>query len=139
MSCITFLGLAEKAGHLEIGDESCGMAARAGKAKVLLTASDAARNSLTRAANYAEDAKAPHVSLPFTKEELGAVVGRGTPGMLAVTDIGMASAFLSKLSSEVPGRYEDVAEILSAANKRAMERRKEAAQHKLNKRRGKAK
>ncbi|MGM9521232.1 MAG: L7Ae/L30e/S12e/Gadd45 family ribosomal protein [Oscillospiraceae bacterium] len=139
MSCITFLGLSQKAGYLEIGEESCGIAARARKAKVLLTASDASRNSLVRAKNYSEDAKAPHVVLPFTKDELGAVVGRGLPGMLAITDTGMAAAFVQKLSAEYPGKFDEQAETLRISAERAMQRKKEAQRHKENLRHGKKK
>ena len=139
MSCITFLGLALKAGKLEIGEESCGIAARAKKAKLILTASDASQNSLTRARNFSEAAKAPHIVLPFTKDELGAVVGRGTPGMIAVTDIGMASAFADKLSAEVPGKYDYTAAELKIASDRAMARKKEAKKHIQNVRTGKKK
>jgi ribosomal protein L7Ae-like RNA K-turn-binding protein len=139
MSCLTFLGLAEKAGKLQIGEESCGIAARAKKAKVLLTATDASRNSVVRAGNYSKTANAPHVVLPYTKDEIGAIVGRGSPGMLAITDIGMAAAFVKKLSAECGGEFDEVAAQLDAAAARALQRKKEKQQHKDNLRRGKKK
>lgn len=136
---LMFLGLAEKSGRLTIGEESCGISARAKKAKVILTASDASQNSVTRASNYAEDAKAPVVTLPFTKAELGAVLGRGMPGMLAITDIGMASAFLAKLSAEYPDKYDLACGLLKYNADRAAQRKAEAKRHKENIRRGKKK
>lgn len=138
-TCLTFLGLTVRAGKLEIGDESCGIAARARKARVILTASDASQNSRNRAGNFCQDSKAPHVVLPFTKDELGAVVGRGTPGMLAITDIGMASAFMEKLAAEYPGRYDAHVDLLKAASEKAARRRKETRAHKKNIKLGKKK
>ena len=44
------LGLAKKAGRLEIGEEPVGAAARAHQARVLLLAADAAPNTVRRAA-----------------------------------------------------------------------------------------
>jgi ribosomal protein L30E len=134
-----FLGLTEKAGYLVIGEESCGMSARGKKAKVILTASDASRNSTVRAKSYAEVSKAPHVELPFSKTELGMIVGRGMPGMLAITDIGMASAFLKKLSAEYPGEYDLACGLLMYSADRASQRKAEAKRHKENIRRGKKK
>lgn len=136
---LTFLGLILKAGKLEIGEESCGIAARAKKARVILTASDASQNSRTRAGNYCQDSNAPHVMLPFAKSELGAVVGRGQPGMLAITDIGMASAFLDKLALECPDRYSEQVSVLKSASERYAQRLKEAQAHKKNIRSGKKK
>ncbi len=121
MSTLTFLGLCLKAGRLEIGEESCGAAARAKKARLVLSASDAAHGSLMRAENFAETARCPYAVLPFTKEELGAAVGRGTPGLLAVTDFGLAAAFLEKLSAECPGRYEEQTETARVAAERALQ------------------
>ena len=43
------LGLAKKAGRLEIGEEPVGAAARAHQARVLLLAADAAPNTVRRA------------------------------------------------------------------------------------------
>ena len=48
------LGLAKKAGRLEIGEEPVGAAARAHQARVLLLAADAAPNTVRRAAHFGE-------------------------------------------------------------------------------------
>lgn len=138
-AALTFLGLCEKAGSLVIGEESCGIAARAKKAKLILTAHDAGRSSAVKAAGYAETAKCPSAALPFSKADLGGMLGRGAPGMLAVTDIGLASAFIAKLSAEYPGPYDDLAGILAYNADRAAERRREKKQHIKNIQRGKKK
>lgn len=97
---MTFLGLAKRAGRLTIGEESVKIDARANKAKLILTACDAGRSLGERAQNFSTMAKCPHIALPWTKEELGSLVGRGTPGIMAITDKKMAEAFQMKLEKE---------------------------------------
>lgn len=138
-AALMFLGLAAKAGRLTIGEESCGIDARAKKAKLIITASDSSQNSVTRAENYAQTAKAPHIALPFTKAELGNIVGRGMPGMLAITDIGMAASFAEKLSTEYPDKYDLAAGLLRYNADRAQQRKIEKQRHKENIRHGKNK
>lgn len=135
-AALLFLGLAEKAGKLTIGEESCGIEARAKHTRLLLCAADAGHNSLTRAANYAEAAKCPAVTLPWTKAELGGLLGRGTPGMLGICDFGMAAAFMEKLDAEHPGRYTEALDAARAAAERAAKRKKEAKKHRDNLRKG---
>lgn len=120
---VIFLGLAEKAGKLEIGEESCAAAVRSRKAKAVLVASDAGQNSVSGAAALASSCGAARISLPFTKAELGSVLGRGTPGMLALTDIGMASSFAKKLDAEFPGRFAAEAKALEGSAAGAAEYR----------------
>ncbi len=138
-AALTFLGLAAKAGHLTIGEESCGIDARAKKAALLCTASDASQNSVTRAKNYASAAGVPSLELPFTKAELGRMVGRGMPGMLAITDIGMALSFAEKLSDEFEGKYTDIVEPLKQRYEKVQLRKMERKRHLDNVRRGKTK
>lgn len=105
MGCLTFLGLCRRAGKLCVGDESCRTAVMDGKARLLMFASD------TKARRFiapdGSETKAPSITLPFTKSEIGAAIGKADPGVLAVTDIGFAAAFAEKLSAEAPGKYDD--------------------------------
>ena len=130
---VIFLGLAQKAGKMEIGEEGCADAARFKRARAFLSASDAAESSVSRAAAFAETCGAVHIALPFTKEELGSVVGRGTPGMFALTDAGMASAFAKKLDAEFPGRFGDAAAALAIAAEKQVGYRAKKAQKAQNK------
>ena len=134
---IKFLGLARRAGFLEIGEESTGAAARAHKARLLVICSDSSENARKRAANFSAAGNVPCVELPCSKLELGAAVGVGSPSMAAVTDIGMASGFLTKLASENPGRYEECAQDLAHRAEKAMQRKKEAKAHERNVKMGK--
>ena len=134
---IKLLGIARKAGFLEIGEESCGAAARAQKARVLLMASDASDNSVRKAENFSKWGNIPNLVIPFTKYELGLEVGRGTPGMLAITDAGLAASFLEKLNAENGGKFEEAAEFLKAKADRIQKRKKEARAHDRNVKLGK--
>ena len=110
------LGIAKKAGRLEIGDESVSSAARAKKARLILTASDASDGLKRRAGHYAAEGNTMHLTLPFDKYELGSEVGRGAPGMLAITDIGIAASFVGKLANDQPEVYGDASELLNKKN-----------------------
>ena len=48
------LGIARKAGRVEVGEEPVGASARARQARLILVASDAADNSARRAAHFAQ-------------------------------------------------------------------------------------
>ena len=134
---IKLLGITKKAGRLEIGEESVGMAARAKKARVILAACDSSDNSKRRAENFAKAGKVPFVVLPFSKYDLGIEVGRGSPGLLAITDIGLAASFLSKLAADFPGQYDSCRDELGLKAEKAMQRRKEAKAHERNLKMGK--
>ena len=90
------LGLAKKAGRLEIGEEPVGAAARAHQARVLLLAADAAPTTVRRAAHFGEAGGALWLKMPFTKAELGEQLGRSSCAMLAVTDFGFAAALAER-------------------------------------------
>jgi len=88
----SFLGLARRAGKLVMGEQAVLDAAT--HIRLVMTAEDLAAGSLKRAARAAETANAPLVTLPHTKEVLGAALGRGTCGILALTDEGFAQEIL---------------------------------------------
>ena len=122
-SVLRLLGVARKAGRVEVGEEPVGAAcrardcrlilvardaadsaARAHQAKVVLTAADGADNSIRRAAHFAEAGKIQVLPTPYTKGELGGAVGRSACTMLALTDIGLAAAIAEKLAQADPER-----------------------------------
>ena len=104
-SALHLLGIARKAGRLEIGEEPVGAAARARQARLILVAADAAENTVRRAEHFAQGGNVPHVQVPYTKGELGYAVGRASCAMLALTDVGLASALAGKLAAADPQRY----------------------------------
>ena len=84
---LSLLGLAHKAGRVEIGEEPVGSAARAKKARIILVAGDAAASSVRRAMGFANAGSCLCLVIPATKEQLGRALGRTSCAMAAVTDI----------------------------------------------------
>ena len=123
------LGIARKAGRLEMGEEPVAAAARSGQARVILLAADAAENSARRAAHFAQRGGMVLLQVPFSKAELGGAVGRTACAMLAVTDAGLAAAVVKKLAQEDPGRYGEAAGALEQKAARVLQRQKEQRAH----------
>ena len=130
------LGLAKKAGLLEIGGDCVEHAARLGKARVILSAKDAADSSKRRAAMYADRYGLVHLVLPSEKHELGAIVGRGSPGMLTILDAGLAAKYVSALAMTDPTQYGQEAEKLASIAEHIRKRRKQSTRNRQNKRTG---
>ena len=116
------LGIARKAGRVEVGEEPVGASARARQARLILVASDAADNSARRAAHFAQAGKAPWFRVPYTKGELGGTVGRASCAMLALTDVGLAAA-------GAPETYGAASAELSEKADKALQRQKEQRRH----------
>ena len=130
------VGLALRAGRLEVGEEPVGAACRARDCRLILVARDAADNSFRRVKHFADAGQCLWVSVPYTKEELGEAVGRTACAMAAVTDIGFAEAIGQKLAAVDPEKYSLTAEKLHVKAERAAQRRKEQQAHERNLRRG---
>lgn len=97
---LSFLGMCKKAGALTIGEEAVGAAMRKGKTYLILTASDAADNTAKRADNYAQWGGNILTALPYTKQELGDMLGKRLCAVIAITDLPLAMGFAEKLSNE---------------------------------------
>ncbi len=128
-SVLHLLGIARKAGRVEVGEEPVGAAARARQAKVILTAADGADNSLRRAAHFAEAGNIPCLPTPYRKGELGGAVGRSACTMVALTDVGLASAIAQKLAAADPERWGESAAQLKLQAGKALQRQKEQRTH----------
>ena len=134
---LSMLGLAKKAGRVEIGEEPVGAAARAKKARVILVAQDAGPSSQRRAFSFAEAGACLCLTVPADKDALGRALGRTSVAMCAVTEIGFAGAVVKKLAAMDPERYGAAAAQLDIKAQRAMERRAEQLRHEKNLRQGK--
>ena len=132
---LRYLSLARKAGLAELGEEPVGAAARAGKAYVILVASDAGDHTWRRAKSYAAGTKQQCVRLNCTKDEMGQSIGRTSLAMAAVTDVSLALALVQ--SMEKPD--ENAVAVLQEAENRQKQRKKEAKAHVKNKKMGKKK
>lgn len=126
-SALSMLGLALRARRLEVGEDPVGDACRARRCRLLLVAADAAEASRRRAAHYAAGGQCLLAEIPWTKEELGAALGRKSCAMAALTDLGLARALAEKLARAEPERYGEMAQRLRLKAERAARRREEAA------------
>ncbi len=136
---LSLVGLAKKAGRLEVGEEPVGAAARASQAKLIIVACDAAENTHRRAAHFADAGHVKSLSVPFTKAEMGAALGRATCAMAAFTDAGFAASLVKKLSDQDPERYGEAAAQLDAKAQKVLQRQREQKAHEKNQREGRRK
>lgn len=120
---LSLLGLALRGGRLAVGEEPAALAAKAGQARLLLTASDASGNTLRRAEHLAQEGHCLFLTLPFSKAELGGALGRGSAAIAALTDLGLAAAAVERLAQLDPERYGEAAARMDLKRRRAAERK----------------
>ena len=138
-SVLSFLGLALKAGKVEIGEEPVGAATRAKKARLILLAQDAAPSSVRRAMGFAQTGNCPCLTFAADKDTLGSALGRTSCAMCAVTDIGFAATLVEKLAAMDEKRYGAAAVMIrQKADKMAL-RKAEKIRHEKNVKQGKKK
>lgn len=128
-NALSLVGLALRAGRIELGEEPVGAACQGKRAKLLLLASDAAENSVRRAKRFAQNGGVPCVTLPATKAELGHALGRASCAMLAFTDVGMAASLMRKLESVDQTRYGAETQTLNRLAEEELCRQKEKRAH----------
>ena len=132
---LNLLSLAKKGGNIQLGEENTGAACRAGHARLILVASDAADNAYGRVRTFSHAGKAPFIRVPYTKEELGQALGRAVCAMAAITDVALAQAFVKALGQ--PDKYEALLADLDARVERIKQRRREEKAHRNNIKHGK--
>ena len=120
---LNYLGIARMSGNIELGEENARALVKAGKARLLLLASDASDGVKKRAEGYVFGFRTPVVELPFTKEELGGATGRAQCAIAAVRDLGLAVSLANALASEDGERYAAVARTLDEKQKRQVFRK----------------
>ncbi len=120
------LGISQKGGNIELGEEPVGAVARAGKARLIILASDAAGHTVRRAQSFAALHSSPVAVIDADKDTLGAVFGRTSVAMAALTDVFLAQRFLETLGE--PERYQEqltaVKEKAAAMKQRQSEKRR---------------
>lgn len=135
-NALNYVGIAKKAGALAVGETEAAAACRAGKAKILLLASDASENTVRRAENFITGHKTLVVRLKCSKAELGERTGSRSCALAAVEDVGIAASLLMELSRE-DSVYEAAAVEMAARNEKARKRKAESLAHERNIRAGK--
>lgn len=134
---LKLLGLMRRANAIQPGEDRAGDAVQAGRAKLLLLASDAADNARRRAEHLVNGWRAQLVELPFDRAELGEALGLGGCSMAAVTDLGFAGALTELLAGIDPERYAELAAETDRRRSKAQRRKKETEALKRNERNGK--
>ena len=134
---LNYLALARKAGLAELGEEPVGGAARSGKAYVIVVAKDASDHTWRRAKAYAAGTTQQCVRLPYSKDEMGFVIGRESLAIAAITDCPMALALVQSLPE--PEKNAEAVQVLTEKVQKQKQRKKEAQAHKKNVRVGKKK
>ncbi len=127
------LGISQKGGNIEIGEEPVGAVARAGKARLIILASDAAGHTIRRAQSFAALHASPLIQIDADKDTLGAVFGRNSVAMAALTDVFLAQRFLETLAE--PERYG--AQLEAVREKAASMKQRQAERRRAQKKKGK--
>ena len=127
------LGISQKGGNIEIGEEPVGAVARAGKARLIILASEAAGHTIRRAQSFAALHTSPLIQIDADKDTLGAVFGRNSVAMAALTDVFLAQHFLETLAE--PERYG--AQLEAVREKAASMKQRQAERRRAQKKKGK--
>ena len=134
---LNYLALGKKGRLVELGEEPVGAVSRAIKARLVIVASDASDHTWRRAKSFVAGTDQQCLRVPFTKEEMGFVVGRTSLAIAAFTDAAMALAFVKALPDQE--KVKNVREALDVKSKKIQQRRDEAKAHERNVRMGKKK
>ena len=134
---LNYLALAKRGRLAELGEEPVGAITRTGKGYLVVVAKDASNHTWRRAKSFVAGTDQQCLSVPFTKEELGFVVGRTSLAIAAFTDVALALAVAKALPDQEKVKKE--VEFLEAKAKKMRQRKKEADAHKKNVRFGKKK
>ncbi len=97
---LSLLGLARRAGKLELGFEAAAAAARSGKALLLLAAKDISEKTFKNLCYEGNRAGIPVFRLGSDMEETGHACGMKRAGVLAVTEQGLAQALQNAMEQE---------------------------------------
>ena len=132
---LNYLALAKKGRLVELGEEPVGAVTRAVKARLVVVANDASDHTWRRAKSFVAGTEQQCIRVPFTKEELGFVVGRQSLAIAAFTDAALALAFVKALSN--CEKFGEVIEKLDVKAQKLRQRKDEAKAHQRNVRKGK--
>ena len=132
---LNYLALAKKGRLVELGEEPVGAITRAIKGRLVIVASDASDHTWRRAKSFVAGTEQQCIRVPFTKEELGFVIGRTSLAIAAITDAALALALVQSLGA--PEKYAKELSVLADKAERMKQRAKEAKAHQRNVRKGK--
>ena len=129
------LSISRKGGNIVLGEEQVGAQARAGRARLVILASDAGGHTVRRAKSFVAGTAQPLLTVSFTRDELGDALGTTSCAIAAITDVRLAQAFVKTLGE--PEKYAQLLSDLDVRVKRVEQRRAEEKAHRRNTRFGK--
>ncbi len=129
------LSISRKGGNIVYGEETVGAQARAGRARLVILASDAGAHTIRRAKSFVAGTAQPVLTVDFTRDELGDALGTTSCAIAAITDVRLAQAFVKTLGQ--PEKHQKLLEDLDVRVKRVEQRRAEEKAHRFNVRHGK--
>lgn len=129
---LNYMGLARKAGLIELGEEPVGAAARAQHARLVIVASDASDHTWRRAQSFVAGTEQLCIRVDYTKDQLGMSIGRTSLAIAAFTDPALALAFLKAVGQ--PEKYAAQLASLEKRTDRVLQRRAEEKARLRNKR-----
>ncbi len=129
------LSISRKGGNIVYGEDHVGAQTRAGRARLVILASDAGGHTVRRAKSFVAGTAQPIVTVPFTKDELGDALGIVSCAIACITDVRLAQAFVKTLGE--PEKNAKLLEDLDVRVKRVEQRRAEEKAHRYNVRHGK--
>ena len=109
---LNYLSLARKGGMAELGEEPVGAITRAGKGYLVVVASDASDHTWRRAKSFVAGTDQQCIRVPYTKDEVGFVIGRTSLAIAAITDVSLALALAKALPD--PEKNKAAIEVLEA-------------------------
>lgn len=121
------LGLMRRASAIALGEDNSTDTVRAGKAKLLLLSSDVSDAARRKALGYSQSHGVCALTLPYTRDELGASLGVKSCAMAALTDMGFTNALMKELAKRQPDEYGSIYEETQKRLERAQLRRKQTA------------
>ena len=134
---LNYLALAKRGRLVELGEEPVGAITRTGKGYLVVVAKDASDHTWRRAKSFVAGTDQQCLSVPFTKEELGFVVGRTSLAIAAFTDAAMAVSFIKALPDVA--KHAPALAVLEEKAAKLKQRKSEAKAHQRNVRAGKKK
>ena len=134
---LNYLSLARKAGLAELGEEPVGAITRTGKGYLVIVASDASDHTWRRAKSFVAGTEQQTIRVPFTKDEMGFVIGRSSLAIAAITDAAMAASLVKALPDV--SKHTAALAVLEEKAAKLKQRKSEAKAHQRNVRFGKKK
>lgn len=118
---LSFIGLARRAGSLELGADKVYEMASIGKAKLVILADDVSGNTVNAVKNTCVRKEIPIIKADCSMDVLGPAVGFKQCGVVTITDTGFALSLAEKMGKG------EIAELLKG--KKAREKKRYEKKH----------